>query len=601
MSDESVELEIELKDGVSKPAKRMSAALQKIGEDAQRSQTRMMAKINRASIQSNKRRLNTEFRAAKQSDLLGKRSAQIREAEGAGWLKLGGGISNVVGGIGVAVGALGAMAAVSAGVVYGAAKLGGALIDSAKSAGDLRFALGQLTHTDGRKELEEITRTGVALGLGAEDAAHSYANLLKQGFSPPDAKKWIRFGADMQSLGSTADEVNGLLVQMSQMKGKGKVEQSDLRVMADNGLNLGYVREALAEKLGKSVPEIMKMQEAGQITADMGFEAIEKAILRKMNTSRAGEAAEKYVQSFSGSFKRGEAEMGRVGLGLGAAFERGFTERVEGAKELKGFGLSGMMTEAGMGGFLDKMANSPTIAKLGVFVEKLGNGFALMLPQILAVGEAFVDGFAGGAWLDTFSSEDKMIGFTAFLRDDLVPAVKAVGKVAGWVSSAILAMTYGFAWAGTQLTNLFVTPFVNAAESLVTNFSELGPRVIEGFIMGFTGGIPGALSAVAGWALRTVGAAREGLKVRSPSKEFAEIGKYSAMGFQVGLDSMTPQLPSADAMVPNSLGGGGSSNSFSVVINVDGSKDPGETARMVRIEFESLLAGSFGRFAEGIA
>jgi hypothetical protein len=199
-----------------------------------------------------------------------------------------------------------------------------------------------------------------------------------------------------------------------------------------------------------------------------------------------------------------------------------------------------------------------------------------------------------------FNDADGVRGWASVLREDVAPALKNIGSLLGWASKWTLILTGGFAYLSMKWASS-LEEIRTGATNLVTSFTDLGSRVIEGFIMGFTGGIPGTLSAVTSWALRTVGTARQDLKVRSPSKEFAEIGKYSAMGFQVGLDSMTPQLPSADAMVPNSLGGGGSSNSFSVVINVDGSKDPGETARMVRIEFESLLAGSFGRFAEGIA
>jgi hypothetical protein len=54
-------------------------------------------------------------------------------------------------------------------------------------------------------------------------------------------------------------------------------------------------------------------------------------------------------------------------------------------------------------------------------------------------------------------------------------------------------------------------------------------------------------------------------------------------------------------MVPSSIGGGGSPVSMQIEINVSGTTDPQETARMVRIEFESMLSASFGRFAEGVA
>lgn len=601
MADESVELEIELKDGISKPAKRASRALSKLADDAQRAQTRMLKRNLREGTAGNKRFLNNQFAGAKKSALIAKRSAQIRELEGSSWSKLGRGISNFAGGVGYAAAMLAPFGVAAGGVSYSAFHMGEKLIESARSAGQLRFALGQLTHTDGRKELEEITKTAVDLGLGAEEAAHSYATLLKQGFSAPDAKKWIKFGADMQALGSSSDEVQGLLVQMSQMKGKGKVEQSDLRVMADNGLNLGYVREALAEKLGKTVPEVMKMQEAGAITADMGFEAIEKAILRKMNTSRAGEAAEKYVQSFAGSMSKGEAELGRVGLGLGAAFERGFADAARDAEILKKKGFTGYGADVGLGGFMKQMENSPALEKLGVFVERLGENFAKMLPSILAVGEAFFAGFTGGAIGDAFDPA-MIAGFAAVLRDDVAPAMKNVGSLIGTISKWTLYMTAGFAYAGVMMTSAIET-VRSGVVNLVTDFTDLGGRIIDGFIEGMTAGWTRTKEAVTGWAGGVVSWAEVAFDINSPSKEFAKLGKYSTQGFQMGLDSLTPQLPTADAMAPapGSLMGGGSPISMQIEINVNGTSDPAETARMVRIEFESMLSASFGRFAEGIA
>ncbi len=600
MADESVELEIELKDGISKPAKSASRALQKLAEDAERTQTRMMRKIMQSSVASNKRRLNVEFAAAKKSAVVAKRAAQIREAEGTSWSKLGGSISTVAGGIGLAAGALAAFGVVSGAVVYGAAHLGGELIEAAKSAGSLRFALGQLTHTDGAAELEGITKLAAELGLNIESTAHSYERLLKMQFKPDDAKTWVKFGADMQALGNSAEEVEGILLAVSQIKSKGKLQAQEMLQLAERGVSSDLVYDALEKKTGKSRSQVMKLQEGGKIDSDSALAAIQEALMVKLHTSRAGEAAESYVQTFAGSMGKGDAEMQRVGLGLGAAFERGFSDATGRADDLKKRGFTGIFAQAGSGDFFAQMANSPTLEKIGGFVERLGNAFAVLMPHLLAVGDAFVSGFTDGAGLEDALSEDTVTGFAAILRDDIVPAAKTVGWAIGWVSTKVLQLTGGLVYLGARWTNMW-TSISTGAESLVTSFTDLGSRVIDGFISGITSGYQRTKDAVTGWADGAVNFAKETFGIHSPSKEFATLGKYSVQGFQRGLDSMTPELPSASSMAPAALMGGGMSITMPITINVNGSDSPAETARMVRLEFESLLAGSFGRFAEGIA
>jgi tape measure domain-containing protein len=604
MSDESVELEIELKDGVSKPAKRMAAALQRLAADASRAQTRVMQRNFRESTKGHKRYLDRQFRAARQEATIARRSAQIREAEGTSWSRLGGSISTFAGGVGMAVGALAAMAAVSAGVVYGTAKLGGALIDSARSAGDLRFALGRMTGTDGRAELEGITRLAADLGLNIEETTSQYAKFLSLRFSSEQSKEFVKIGADLQALGASGDKVAKVMTNIGKIKSQGRVQGDEIASLAEANVPVELIYKKIAELKGIKESAVLALQSAGKIDDETAIAAIKYAIVQTANpkdpNAQAGDAAADYVKSFSGSLKQGESQLQRVGLGLGAAFERGFSDATASAEEWKNAGYAGFGTAAGGGGFFDKMQNSPVIEKLGGFVERLGNAFAYLMPYLLEVGNAFVSGFTDGAGLEDAMNPDTVRTFAIILRDEIVPAAQTVGKVIGWVSTKILQFT-GLWIAGASYFTNMTTGILDSAGSLVTGFQDLGSRVIDGFIGGLSAGWQRTKDAVGGWADGAVNWAAEKFGIHSPSKEFAALGKYSVQGYQQGLDSLTPELPSASAMAPASLSGGGSSNSFSVVINVDGSKDPGETARMVRLEFESMFSGMMGRFAEGIA
>jgi tape measure domain-containing protein len=605
MADESVELEIELKDGVSKPAKRMAAALQRLAADASRTQTRVMQRNFRESTKGHKRYLDRQYKAAKQSAVASKRAAQIREAEGTAWTKLGGSISAVAGGIGMATGALVAMAAVSAGVVYGTAKLGGALIDSARSAGDLRFALGRMTGTDGRAALESSTRLAADLGLNIEETTSQYAKFLSLKFSESQSEELVKLGGDMQALGADSLKVQRIMTNIGKIKSQGKVQGDEIMSLAEANVPVEDIYKEVARLKGIKFEDVLSLQAKGGIDDETAIAAIKKAILTTANpgnaNAKAGDAAADYVKSFSGSLKRGESTLQRVGLGLGSAFERGFAYEVKEADRMKKAGFTGLSTQAGAGGFFDQLKNSPVIEKLGGFVERLGGTFAMLLPQILAVGEAFVSGFTDGAGLaDMFNDTDNVRSWAAVLRDDVVPGIKAVGSILGWASKWTLILTGGLAYLGAMSAQVFAAVLEGPAR-LVEDFRYIGEQVVDGFISGFSSAATRTKDAVTGWADGAVTWTKNALGIHSPSKEFAKLGKYSVQGYQQGLDSLTPELPSSSAMVPASLSPDGSSNSFSVVINVDGSKDPGETARMVRLEFESMFSGMMGRFAEGIA
>lgn len=605
MADESVELEIELKDGISGPAKRASRALSKLADDAQRAQTRMLKRNLREGTAGNKRFLNNQFATAKKSALIAKRSAQIRELEGSSWSKLGRGISNFAGGVGYAAAMLAPFGVAAGGVSYSVLSLGEKLIESARSAGQLRFALGQMTGSDGRAALEGATKLAADLGLNIEETASQYAKFLSLKFSSDQSNELIKLGADMQSLGADSLKVQRIMTNMGKIKSQGKVQGDEIMSLAEANVPVAEIYKEVARLKGIKESQVLKLQASGGIDSDTAIAAIKKAILMTANPgnpdAKAGDAAEKYTQTFAGSMTKGESQLERVGLGLGAAFERGFGDAQRDGEILKRKGFSGYGADVGLGGFMKQMENSPALEKLGGFVERLGENFAKMLPSILAVGEAFFSGFTDGAIGDAFDPA-MIAGFAAELRENVVPAMKNVGSLIGTISKWALYAAAGFTYAAVRMTSAIETVRMGVV-NLVTDFTDLGGRIIDGFIEGMTAGWTRTKEAVTGWAGGVVSWAEVAFDINSPSKEFAQLGKYSSQGFQMGLDSLTPQLPGADAMAPapGSFAGGGSPISMQIEINVSGTADPAETARMVRIEFESMLSASFGRFAEGIA
>ena len=74
---------------------------------------------------------------------------------------------------------------------------------------------------------------------------------------------------------------------------------------------------------------------------------------------------------------------------------------------------------------------------------------------------------------------------------------------------------------------------------------SIGGNIARGLANGITGGLSGVISAAASIAGAALSAAKARLDVRSPSREFAKIGRYSAEGFSGGLIRGTGLIVSA--------------------------------------------------------
>ncbi len=101
-------------------------------------------------------------------------------------------------------------------------------------------------------------------------------------------------GDAVAGLGGNSALIDRITLQLGQMMAKGKVAASEMKVLAEAGIPAW---ELLANKIGVSVPEAMKMAEKGAITA---AEAI-PAILEGMN-ERFGGMMEKQAQTAAGKF-----------------------------------------------------------------------------------------------------------------------------------------------------------------------------------------------------------------------------------------------------------------------------------------------------------
>lgn len=282
--------------------------------------------------------------------------------------------------------------------------------------------------------------------------------------------------------------------------------------------------------------------------------------------------------------------------------------------------------------------NLPQImAGVVVIIDALIMGFLEILPQLLEVGaEAIVLLNAGmtesspmifrkiieivGNMVSTFIKNIPMLSVVGLeiitnliisLLSNLPSFLTIIPDVAFQILNVFLAQAYLFFDVGTKfLANIIdalggdsegIKNFViNWVDNLVQNFkaqhpliSGIGKAIIDGIQSGMTSGWNGLMDYVDNLANSMLKAAKKALGIKSPSKEFAYIGRMCVAGWEQGTedlfaaDSVTKNVKATLGNIQAKLSGGtsGTHGGYTQVINVNREiATPDELARAVRVE-----------------
>lgn len=515
------------------------------------------------------------------------------------------------------------------------------------------FALDRLTH-HGEKTFGEIRGLSKDLGLDIDETGHAMANFLKLQFPEAEAKKYIKLGADMQALGNSADDVQGIFRALGQIRSKGRIQAEEMLQLAERGVSQELVYEELQKGMGLGTgPEarkrIMELQQQGKVSAQEFFVAFEAAINRKLGQAEAGESAKKFVENtFRGSKGRMMATAQDFWIDVAELAKPGI---------MKGFNnFSDTMERF--------MADEATMERMGRVMSAIGDGVAiagealgLMIPKVVEATEAFGLGFAdtyntlGG---DIRSSADALKVFGEAM-DGMVEGARILGEVLGGIAGSIeaisnasdsvvsfvlgvptkkeeefrskkeqqdaarireeraqdRALASGAAWSGLGSANIATTadPFAGGVLDLIKEreaqrATELGASWGDGFATGIAGKSGEAYGAGSALAASAEQGARQEAQIHSPSRKAKQLGNYWSDGWQEGMDENQPQMALPGGANPtgiNPMGGtGGSVQVGNVTIEVMGSDSPEQTAQAVLRAFERNLGAVLNRTAIGM-
>jgi len=533
------------------------------------------------------------------------------------------GISKSLGKVGSIAESVGGSIKVAAGVAGAALAVAGVfaaktVVEFADFAQGSEFAFNQLAKNgaSGAKIFEHVRDLSMDLGLSIQDTSKNFTKLLAAQFNPTLATDIVKMGADLRVLGARAEDVSGAVTAITQIKSTGRLQGDELNQLVNAGVSAQLVFESLAKQMGKTVPEVIKLKEAGKIDADTAIAGILDAVKHKVGEKELGEAGKRFAENtlsgMAGVFK---AEAENVMITLGQKVAPALSETFSAiGKEITGF----LRSEEGAA-FLDNLANG--IKSVAGFVKD----------AIPAVKE-FIKSFASGFGTTFEAVKESLAIFSGPDGKGTIVVVKMIASSLGQLAAIAIgaAGAFGIAVAAVVTGASFAWEVVKAAVIGVVNtigglifpivdfFANLGAifdatglswgekflAIGKAMVMGLVNGIK-ALASLPIDAMRNIGfsaidAAKSALGIASPSKVFEGIGENVTAGFEKGIanfDAVGPRVGSMTAANSNGfaaggMGGGSGQITIPITIQFSGTGTPDENAKALARELRLELAAT---------
>lgn len=447
--------------------------------------------------------------------------------------------------IGIA-GVSAAAAAATIGVGILAAKLGA--LASEKLAGfatfaqDTRFAMANLAKhgAEANKMFDHASKLAAEYGLDVKSTTKQWSKFLALQFAPREADKMIKMGADLQALGTSAEQVEGVFMALGQIRGKGKLQAEEMLQLAERGISTALVYEEIGKLLGKTDAEVRALQQKGGIDATTGLLAIERAINRKLGQTELGDSGKRFAdQTVTGMVNQIKARADLVGIALGDRLLPSLS-RVAGGVLMR------------LQAFFESDRGEKLINRLGDAFDRLGDIAVKALPLVEALMGGLLD--RGAEALGGLNTT--LDGLSGVNGEKAAQTFRAIGKgiadiaiyggkviaVTGAIIGALGALEASVGGSLPSLVGMLSAPFSTITTDVVSRIIELGPKVfqagidlVKGLAEGIKSGIMYPVNAIADVGNKVVAKIRGVWDSHSPSRVGAKIGFGFDQGIGVGL------------------------------------------------------------------
>jgi tape measure domain-containing protein len=394
-----------------------------------------------------------------------------------------------------------------------------------------RMAFQQLAKHGAHPEtlFEHARELAKRFGLDVLDTTKQYSKFLALQFNPAQADKMIRMGADLRALGADAEGVQGVFMALGQIKGKGRLQGEEMLQLAERGVSTVLVQEEIGKLMGgKDNKQVQKLMQAGKVTAEIGLQAIENAIKRKLGESELGEAGAKFADgTVDGILGRFKALAQDTGLRV--------LERVAGPLTDSLGGLFAKLDK-----FIDTPEGAATIDRMAESLSRAAEGVGTWLAQL---DEKKIAG-----WFDSLANAVSVL-------ENIGAALQMATNIVGFFGDAFGVVGRAIGEGLAFLSADFIIWF-DGVKALFTSqnggfweiASGLGAAIVDGLVAGLKTGLK-LLIGPATWELGVTikDTLANALGIHSPSRVTMDMGWNLGRGMEIGMDRSSDRVASASA------------------------------------------------------
>lgn len=507
-----------------------------------------------------------------------------------------GAVAGALGGVATAaIAAAGAIGAIGIGVV-GAASIMAIKASSARKDMLIGFEAVTGSGSAAVKALDEAGGLAKKIGISTSVVQKAYLDMLRLGVQRKHAPVIAQGLADLAA--TMGDEREAVFSQLSgvisQMSSTGKFDAGALKAVKTT-LRTEDLEATLAKRLGVVPERVRKMLQEGKVSADEGIAALMETIQSKVNRGGAlGSTAAKANSGIMSQFRIMRESFGDLfelvdisPLERAMAKVNALFTSERGAQIVEKINL--------VLGKLFKLVEDAAPTAIS-WIEK-GIDTVVWLTDKAQVAYRYVEKLFKSDSFAKFTKGLKVLGIVAVVTTGLLiapfvilgglffAAAYAVTTAIGYIFDFIYAIPSKLIEWGSRIGEWFA--------GLKERFVNIGSDIVNGLWAGIQGGWGWLKGKFKGLIDDLPYVVKKALGIASPSKVFRDLGNWTAIGFQDGIEAEMPQVSSTvQAMVapPSftaaSMAGASRSgpNSINVVNNyqIDGAQDPQAIAAQIQ-------------------
>lgn len=196
-----------------------------------------------------------------------------------------------------------------------------------------------------------------------------------------------------------------------------------------------------------------------------------------------------------------------------------------------------------------KTVGPEVIDTLMTLIMSLVDALATSIPEFATKGIemliALLEGIAANIGGVVNAAVDIIVNFVGAIGDNIGKVTQAgIDLIIDFIDSLADSIRTNTERVNTSVREL-ISAMIDALIDSISNIQDIGMDICKGIAKGITNGVSNVVSAATSMAKDAFNAAKGWLGIQSPSKKFAELGKFVVQGFVKGIKGNSEQVESA--------------------------------------------------------